>query len=81
MVRDQRMRSQIRKPEVSLMGLLEIYLYAGILIPPGYADGFSYSLRSRTICMQKLATIPDSAPSKHLTKCIVKVDPSAAPIS
>lgn len=57
-----------------------IFLYAGVLIPPGYADGFTYSLQSRAICLKKLADVPDS-PGKSYLKCIVKVDERAAPVS
>ena len=62
------------------MGLLQIFLYSGILIPQGYADGFTYSIKSRQICQQKIAAMPES-PGKPLIKCIVKIDPAAAPIS
>jgi hypothetical protein len=62
------------------MGVLEIFLYAGILVPQGYADGFTYSIKSRQICQQKIAAMPES-PGKAFVKCIVKVDPGAAPTS
>jgi hypothetical protein len=62
------------------MGILEIFLYAGILIPQGYADGFIFSMKSRQICQQKIAAMPESHGKAHV-KCIVKVDPGAAPIS
>jgi hypothetical protein len=57
-----------------------IFLYSGILIPPGYADGLTYSLKSRAICLKMIADVPDS-PGKPMLKCIVKVDENAIPIS
>jgi hypothetical protein len=62
------------------MGILEVFLYAGFLVPQGYADGFTYSIKSHLICQQKIAALPES-PAKAHVRCIVKVDPGAEPIS
>lgn len=59
---------------------LEAHLYAGIRIPPGWADGFKYSPESSALCSRMVSSIPDTAPSKPMVKCIVKLDPNAAPM-
>ena len=48
--------------------------------PAGRADGFKHSLGSLTECRRLMANIPDDAPAKRSTKCIVKVDPNAKPL-
>ena len=57
-----------------------IFLYTGLLIPPGHADGFTYSLHSHALCLKMVSAVPES-PGKKMLKCIVKVDKNAIPIS
>jgi hypothetical protein len=57
-----------------------IFLYSGILIPPRYADGFTYSLRSHAICVKMVSEMPESS-GKKMVKCIAKIDEKAVPIS
>jgi hypothetical protein len=57
-----------------------VLLYAGVAIPPGYADGLTYSVQSRAACVEMLADLPES-PAKKMMKCIIKIKRDAIPIS
>jgi hypothetical protein len=54
-----------------------IILFAGPKVPEGWADAFTYSLRTLAKCRSMIATIPDTASGKVQVRCIVKVDPGA----
>jgi hypothetical protein len=56
----------------------ESMLYSGVDIPKGWADGFTFSVRSRTDCQRLMAQIPNDATDKRKLKCIARVDPNAA---
>jgi hypothetical protein len=58
------------------MGPLEVMLFAGLAIPPGWADGFAHSRASSKFEGAKLIEkLP--AYARGATKCIVKIDPNA----
>ena len=57
------------------MGPLEVMLFAGLAIPPGWADGFTHSRASKFECAKLIETLP--AYARGATKCIVKIDPNA----
>jgi hypothetical protein len=54
-------------------------LFAGIKIPKGYVDGWTYSLRSLSECNQLMARVPLDAPARPHLKCIVKDDEKLKP--
>jgi hypothetical protein len=55
----------------------EVKLRYGGEIPPGWANGLTYSLRSLTECRQEMAHIPNDSPSKRMMRCLVRIDPNA----
>ena len=57
------------------MGPLEVMLFAGLAIPPGWADGFTHSRASKFECAKLIEKLP--AYARGATKCIVKIDPNA----
>ena len=57
------------------MGPLELMLFAGLAIPPGWADGFTHSRASKFECAKLIEKLP--AYARGATKCIVKIDPNA----
>ena len=57
------------------MGPLEVMLFAGLAIPPGWADGFTHSRASKFECAKLIEKLP--AYARGATKCIVKINPNA----
>ena len=57
------------------VGPLEVMLFAGLAIPPGWADGFTHSRVSKFECAKLIEKLP--AYARGATKCIVKIDPNA----
>ena len=58
------------------MGALEVMLFAGLAMPAGWADGFSYSPASKVECEKLVQDLPIYA--RRTARCIVKVDPNSA---
>ncbi len=57
------------------MGPLEVMLFAGLVIPQGWANGFTHSPASKVKCESLIRELPVYA--RASTKCIVKIDPNA----
>ena len=49
-------------------------LFAGLAIPPGWANGFTHSRASKFECAKLIEKLP--AYARGATKCIVKIDPN-----
>ncbi|OSI67657.1 hypothetical protein BSZ22_24540 [Bradyrhizobium canariense] len=58
----------------------QIKLQYGLKIPNGWADGLTSSLSSRAACQRLLAQMPQDAPARSMTRCLVRMDPNAKPL-
>ncbi|MCS3503762.1 hypothetical protein M2189_006721 [Bradyrhizobium japonicum] len=58
----------------------QVKLHYGLKIPNGWADGLTLSLSSRAACQRLLAQLPQDAPARAMTRCLVRVDPNAKPL-
>ena len=57
--------------------ILSIFLFFGGAIPPGHADGMTYSKHTREICQEMLAGT--LARDGRQPKCLVKLPPRPSP--
>jgi hypothetical protein len=57
---------------------LVLMLFAGLIIPPGYADGLTYSMTTLARCQRMLAGL--EVRNGPLPMCLLKVDPNAKPL-
>jgi hypothetical protein len=57
------------------MGPLEVMLFAGLVIPPGWGDGLTHSRASKVECAKLIEKLP--AYARGAAKCIFKIDPNA----
>jgi hypothetical protein len=57
------------------MSPVEVMLFAGLAIPPGWADGVAHSPASKLECTKLIDALP--AYARGTAKCIVKIDPNA----
>ncbi|WP_029587545.1 hypothetical protein [Bradyrhizobium sp. URHD0069] len=52
-----------------------VRLRYGLDIPEGWADGLTYSIRSRAECQRLLARMARDAPAAQMTRCLVQLPP------